>query len=340
MQRKPGGVVVITGGSAGVGRATAKAFAREGYNVGLIARGRDGLEGAKREVEDLGTQCRDYRADVASAAAIEDAADYFERELGPIDIWVNNAMTSVLAPVKETTAEEFRRVTEVTYLGYVHGTLAALHRMLPRDEGVIIQVGSALAYRSIPLQAAYCAAKHAILGFTESLRTELLHDKSGVHVKMAHLPAVNTPQFRWVRSKLPNKAQPLAPVFQPEVPAEAITWLAHSKRDELYVGWPAVKAIWGGQIAPRWLDHYLARNAYQSQQTDEPEDPGRADNLFEPVPGDHDTHGVFDERSRDFSWQLGVTTHRKLLTGVMGGAAAVAAGVMAVTRAGNGRENR
>src|SRR5918992_52302 len=238
-------VVVITGASAGVGRAVARAFAREGAHIGLLARGRDGLEAARREVEDLGGKALAIPLDVADAEGIERAAEEVEREFGPIDIWINNAMVSVFSPVKETTADEFRRVTEVTYLGVVHGTLAALRRMLPRDYGRIVQVGSALAYRGTPLQSAYCAAKHAVQGFCDSLRCELLHDGSRVTLTMVQLPAVNTPQFDWVKSRLPRRAQPVPPVFQPELIADAIVSAAESGRREVWVGLPTVAAIVG-----------------------------------------------------------------------------------------------
>jgi NAD(P)-dependent dehydrogenase (short-subunit alcohol dehydrogenase family) len=305
-----GEVVVITGASAGVGRATAQAFARRGARIGLIARGVERLEAARREVEGLGGTALVLPADVADAEAVEAAAARVERELGPIDVWVNNAMTSVFSPIKELTPDEVRRVTEVTYLGYVHGTLAALHRMLPRDRGTIVQVGSALAYRSIPLQAAYCAAKHAITGFTESLRSELIHDNSRVRVTEVHMPALNTPQFSWVKSRLPRKAQPVPPIFQPEIAAEAIVWAAHHRRRELLVGWPTVQAIWGNKVAPGFIDWYLARTCYDGQQHDGPEDPNRPHNLWEPVPADRGAHGDFDDRASDSSPQLWATTHR------------------------------
>src|SRR2546423_7161853 len=236
-------VIVVTGASAGVGRATAQAFAREGARIALIARGRAGLNGAKRDVEKLGGEALVLPLDVADAASIEKAAAKIEQKFGPIDVWVNNAMASVFSPIKEMTAEEFKRVTEVTYLGFVYGTLAALRRMLSRDRGVIIQVGSALAYRGIPLQSAYSAAKHAIQGFVDSLRCELLHDKSNVRVTMVQLPAMNTPQFSWVKSRLPRKPQPVPPIYQPEVGAEAILFAAHNDRREMYVGYPTVEAI-------------------------------------------------------------------------------------------------
>jgi NAD(P)-dependent dehydrogenase (short-subunit alcohol dehydrogenase family) len=304
-------VVVITGASAGVGRATARAFARRGARLGLIARGRDGLWGACRDVRDLGGEAIVLPCDVADAAALEEAASMVERQLGPIDIWVNNAMTTVFSPVKQTKPEEYRRVTEVTYLGAVYGTLAALHRMLPRDRGVIVQVGSALAYRAIPLQTSYCAAKHAIRGFTEGLRCELLHDGSKVRVTMVQMPALNTPQFDWMKSRLPRKGQPVPPIYQPEVAARAIVWAAHHDRRELYVGWPAVKTIVGNKIAPGLADRYLARTGYQSQQTDEPADPNRPHNLWEPVPGDRGAHGRFDARAGRSSLQLRAATRRR-----------------------------
>src|SRR5918992_18680 len=306
-------VVVITGASAGVGRAVARAFAREGAHIGLLARGRDGLEVARREVEELGGRALVVPTDVADADAVERAAEAVEQEFGPIDIWVNNAMVSVFSPVKEMRPEEYRRVTEVTYLGYVYGTLAALRRMLPRDRGTIVQVSSALAYRAIPLQSAYCAAKHAIKGFTESLRSELLHDGSGVRVTMVHMPALNTPQFEWVKSRLPRRAQPVPPIFQPEIGARAVVYAAlHPDRRDLTVGWSSMRAIWGNRVAPGLLDRYLARSGYRSQQTDEPEPLTRADNLWEPAPGDHGAHGRFDARARRYSPQLWLTEHRSL----------------------------
>src|SRR5690348_16456315 len=261
-------IVVITGASAGVGRATACEFARHGAWIGLIARGKDRLEAARREVEKLGGRAIAISCDVADAEAVEEAAEQVERELGPIDVWINNAMASVFSPVKEMEAEEYRRVTEVTYLGCVHGTLAALRRMLPRNRGRIIQVGSALAYRGIPLQSAYCAAKHAIQGFNDSLRAELLHDRSNVKLTMVQMPALNTPQFDWVKSRLPRKPQPVPPIFQPEVAAEAIVWAADHYRREWYVGGPTVLAIVGNKIAPSLGDWYLSRQGYDAQQYD------------------------------------------------------------------------
>ncbi len=305
--------VVITGASAGVGRATVREFAKRGARLGLIARGRDGLEAAGREVECAGGRALILPLDVADATAVEAAAAQVERELGPIDIWVNNAMVSVFSPIKEMTPEEFRRVTEVTYLGVVHGTLAALKRMLPRDRGTIVQVGSALSYRSIPLQSAYCAAKHAERGFTDSLRCELIHDGSNVHVTMVQMPALNTPQFGWTKSRLPRKAQPVPPIFQPELAAEAIYFAAHSRRREVRVGMPTVEAIVGNKIAPGLLDRYLGNTGYEGQQTNELEDPSRPNNLFEAVPGDHGAHGSFGSRSSRRSSQFWVTKNRGAL---------------------------
>jgi len=321
-------VVVVTGASAGVGRATVRAFAARGCSVGLIARGREGLEAAAREVEAAGGRALVLPCDVADAAGVEAAAARVEEELGPIDVWVNDAMASVFSPVMEMTAAEYRRVTDVTYLGYVHGTLAALKRMRPRDAGVIVQVGSALAKRSIPLQSAYCAAKHAMFGFTESLWTELLHDGSNVRVSVVQMPALNTPQFSWVKSRLPNKPQPVPPIFQPEVAAEAIVYAATHPRRELYVGFPTVKAIVGEKIAPRFIDRFLAKNGYESQQTDEPDDVGRQNNVWRPVPGDHGAHGSFDARAKSFSMQLWMNMHRGLVAGAALGGVALATAVL------------
>ena len=319
-------VVVVTGASAGLGRAIARAFAERGAAVGLLARGRERLVEAEREIRDGGGRALAVPTDVADAPAVADAADRIEGELGPVDVWVNNAMVSVFSPVREMRAEEYRRVTEVTYLGYVHGTLAALERMLPRDRGTIVQVSSALAFRAIPLQSAYCAAKHATKGFTESLRAELLHDDSGVRVTMVHMPALNTPQFEWVKSRLPYRAQPVPPIFQPEVGARAVVYAAlHPERRDLTVGLPSVKAIWGNRLAPGLLDRYLARSGYRSQQTDEPEPLTRADNLWEPAPGNHGAHGRFDARARRYSPQLWLTEHRSLSLLLGAGAVGAAA---------------
>jgi NAD(P)-dependent dehydrogenase (short-subunit alcohol dehydrogenase family) len=320
-------VVVITGASAGVGRALSRAYAAQGARLGLIARGRDGLDATRREVEAIGSEAIVCVADVAEAEQVEAAAQTIERTFGAPDIWINNAMASVFSPVKEMTAEEFRRVTEVTYLGVVHGTLAALRRMLPRDHGSIVQVGSALAYRGIPLQSAYCAAKHAVQGFCDSLRSELLHDGSHINLTMVQLPALNTPQFDWVKSRLPNRAQPVPPIFQPEVAAQAIVWAAQSGRREVWVGMPTVKAILADKMAPGLLDRVLARTGYDSQQTNEPADPTRPDNLWSPVSGDHGAHGRFDARAKPVSLQVWGTQHRGELAAVAG-IAALAIGIM------------
>lgn len=303
-------VVVITGASAGVGRATAHAFAKRGACVGLLARGTEGLDAARAEVEALGGRAVSVSTDVANAEQVEKAAATVEKELGPIDIWINNAMTTVFAPLREISAEEFKRATEVTYLGTVYGTMTALRRMLPRNRGAIVQVGSALAYRSIPLQAPYCGAKHAIRGFTDSLRSELIHDRSNVHLTMVQLPAMNTPQFSWCRTRLPRHPQPVPPIYQPEVAAEAIVWAAHHKRREVNVGISTDKAIWGNKVAPAALDWYLAHFGYDAQQTKEPVESNRPDNLFEPISGDFGTHGVFDNAASAKSLQAWGTTHR------------------------------
>jgi NAD(P)-dependent dehydrogenase (short-subunit alcohol dehydrogenase family) len=331
--------VVITGASAGVGRALARAYARRGSVIGLIARGRAGLVGARKDVEALGGTPIVIQADVADAEAMDAGAELVESRAGPIDTWINNAMTSVFSPVSRMTAAEFRRVTEVTYLGAVNGTLAALRRMLPRDRGTIVLVGSALAYRGIPLQAAYCGAKHAMQGFHDSLRTELQHDGSNVIVTMVQLPAVNTPQFSWVRSRLPKEAQPVPPIYQPEVVADGILWAADhpGARRELNIGYPAVKAIWGNKLVPSYADHVLADSGYSAQQTDTPEPPGRPDNLWQPLDEDvdHGAHGAFDDRAKSFSWQLWADTHRGVLAAGAVGAAIVGTALGAAARRGS-----
>lgn len=307
-------VVVVTGASAGVGRAVVRRFAQEGAHIGLIARGLDGLEGARNDVEALGGKAIICQTDVSDPRAVERAAEKVEDAFGPIDVWINNATTSVFSPIKQMEPEEFKRVTEVTYLGTVYGTQAALKRMLPRDRGTIVQVGSALAYRAIPLQSAYCAAKHAIQGFTESLRCELIHDKSNVHATMVHLPALNTPQFSWNKSRLPNHPQPVPPIYQPEVAAEAIHFAAHARRREMSVGLPTVIALYGNKVAPGLGDWYLGSQGYESQQTDEPIDPNRPNNLWEPVAGDHGAHGIFDARAHAFSPQAWANMNRSVIS--------------------------
>lgn len=303
-------VVVVTGAGAGVGRATARAFAQAGYDVGLIGRDEHRLEAAAAEVRAHGRRACVAVADVADAPAVEAAADKIDQDLGPIEVWVNNAMATVFAPVADTTAEEFRRGTEVTYLGTVHGVMAALRHMRPRRRGTIINVGSALAYRSVPLQAVYCGAKSAIRGFTDSLRSELIHDKAGIHLTMVHLPAVNTPQFDWALNKTGHKAMPVPPVYQPEVPARAIVFAATHHRREIWVGFPTVKAIMANRIAPGFADRYLATHGYSGQLTKQLEPPDAPVNLYQPVEGDEAAHGRFDRVARRGSWEMFTDRHR------------------------------
>lgn len=299
-------VVVVTGATAGVGRATVRAFARQGARIGLLARGRAGLEAACRDVQALGGEAFAVPTDVAEPDQVEAAAGAVEARFGPIDVWVNNAFCSVFSPASKMTPADYHRVTAVTYLGFVHGTLAALKRMLPRGRGVIVQVGSALAYRGIPLQSAYCGAKHAIQGFTESVRCELIHDKSNVRITMVQMPALNTPQFSWSKSRMPRKAQPVPPIYQPEVAADAIVWAAHHYRREWYVGGSTAVVITANKFAANYGDHYLARNGYESQMYDGTDDLNRPNNLYEPVDQDRDfgAHGKFDDRSHAHSYQL------------------------------------
>lgn len=325
--------MAITGATAGVGRATVRAFAERGgmhgIRIGLLARGRQGLAATRGEVEAAGGEALELSTDVADAAQVERAAETIEARFGPIDLWVNSAMASVFSPVSDLQPEEIRRVTEVTYLGTVYGTMAALRRMLPRRRGVIVQVGSALAYRGIPLQAAYCGAKHAVQGFTESLRAELLHEQIPVRITMVQMPALNTPQFDWVRSHLPRRAQPVPPIFQPEIAAAAILFAATHNRRQVFVGGSTVQAIQANKLAPGWLDHYLGHSGYEAQQTSEPEDPGRPDNLWQPVEGDRGAHGRFDAQATSSSPELWFATHRPsgqwIAAAAVAGAAAVAA---------------
>ena len=326
-----GKVVVVTGATAGVGRAVVTEFARQGAHIGLIARGRDRLEATKREVEELGGKALALPTDVADAQQVEEAAERVEQELGPIDIWVNDAMTTIFAPFLQITPEEFKRATEVTYLGQVYGTMAALKRMHARNRGTIVQVGSALAYRSIPLQSAYCGAKHAIVGFTDSIRSELIHDNSAVHITAVMLPAMNTPQFSWCRTRLPRHPQPVPPIFEPEVAARAIVWASTHKRREVYVGFPTVKAIYGNELAPSFADHYLAKHAFSGQQTSEPVSPDRPDNLFEPVQGDYAAHGIFGDRAKSISIQSSLNLESMSLLahrGLVASAALITAGLL------------
>jgi NAD(P)-dependent dehydrogenase (short-subunit alcohol dehydrogenase family) len=318
-------IVLVTGASGGIGRAAAKAFAARGDRVALLARGESGLRGAADEITALGGQALVVTADMADQKAVEVAASRVEDEWGPIDVWVNSAFTSMFAPFTQIEPEEFKRVTEVTYLGCVNGTRAALDRMLPRDRGTIVQVGSALAYRGIPVQSAYCGAKHAVQGFTESLRCELLHDRSGVRVTMVQMPAVNTPQFRWALSRLPDKAQPVPPIYQPEVAARAVLYAAdHPRRREYWVGGSTVGTLVANKFVPGLLDRYLAKTGYQSQQTPERRDPDQPANLWRAADGtrgpDFGTHGPFDRRSTARSYQLWASQHH-------GGLAAAGIGV-------------
>jgi NAD(P)-dependent dehydrogenase (short-subunit alcohol dehydrogenase family) len=329
--------VVITGASAGVGRAVAVEFARQGWSVALLARGQERLAGAAREARAFGVEALPIVVDVADAEAVDGAAERVERELGAIDVWVNDAMATIFAPVHEIRPEEFRRVTEVTYLGQVHGTLAALKRMRPRNRGTIVQVGSALSYRAIPLQSAYCAAKFAVRGFTDALRSELAHEGSGIRLTMVQLPAVNTPQFDWARSRMPRRAQPVPPIFQPEAIAREIVRAAHEAPRELWIGRSSLKAIIGTIVAPRLGDRILAREGYSGQLTQEPRDESRPDNLFSPPPGDPGAHGRFDRRAS--SDVLGFDP-RWIRAGAVCAALGLVAGAFAIGRSVNGGNAR
>jgi short-subunit dehydrogenase len=326
-------VVVITGASAGLGRAIARRFAREGAHLGLIARGEVGLRAAAEEVESLGGRALPLTCDVSDAAAVEGAAERVEAELGPIDIWINNAMTAVLGEVTATSPEEFRRVMEVTFLGSVHGAQAALKRMEPRGRGAIIQVGSALGRQGIPLQATYCSAKHAVQGFFESLRTELRHRGSPIHLGIVQLPGMNTTQFSWVRLHVPNEPQPVAPIYQPEVGADAVYWAAHNKRRELWVGLPTVYTILGNRIAPWLAEAYLAKTGFKGQQTDTPAAPDRRDYLAQALDHerDHGARGPFGDGSHSRSLQTWLA-ERRGATGVLTGAAVAALSALLVRR--------
>ena len=306
-------IVVITGAGAGVGRATARAFARAGYDVGLIGRGEDRLYDAAQEIVALGRRAHIATADVADADAVETAATAIEQALGPIDVWVNNAMVTIYAPVHAITAGEFRRVTEVTDLGTVNGTLAALRRMRQRGRGTIVQVGSALSYRAIPLQSAYCAAKHAVRGFTDALRVELMHGRLPIHITMVQLPGMNTPQFDWALNRMPQRPQPVPPIYQPEVAARAIVFAATARRREVFVGLPTWQAILGNRVAPWLLDRILARKAYESQFRDAPAGPEAAGNLMAPAEGHQAAHGSFSDKAQDTAWDLWLTRHRDAL---------------------------
>jgi NAD(P)-dependent dehydrogenase (short-subunit alcohol dehydrogenase family) len=320
-------VVVITGASGGVGRAAVRRFAADGAKIGLIARGRQGLEAAAREVEQAGGEALVLPCDVSDADQVEAAAAAVEERFGPIDVWVNDAMVTVYAEFLDIEPSEYQRATDVTYHGMVWGSRAALKRMVPRDHGVLVQVCSALGYRGIPLQAPYCGAKHACIGFTESIITELLHHKSKVRVSMIQLPGLNTPQFTWGRTKLPKQTQPVPPIYQPEIAADAIHHAAHHRRRQIYVGWPTVLNILGEKVSPWLLDHVLAKTGYSGQMTDQPLDPRGHDNLFTPIEEDRGAHGPFDDRAHSVSPQYELSKHRgKLL--VAAGAALAGAGVV------------
>jgi NAD(P)-dependent dehydrogenase (short-subunit alcohol dehydrogenase family) len=326
--------VVVTGASAGTGRAIAREFAAQGARIALLARGRAGLEAAAADVKHAGGQALPIPVDVANFDEINAAAQRTEDELGPIDVWVNVAFTSVFAPFRQISPEEFRRVTEVTYLGFVYGTMAALQRMAARDRGTIVQVGSALGERAIPLQSAYCGAKHAVNGFTESLRVELMHDHSNVHVTLVQMPALNTPQFSWVRSRLPCQPQPVPPIYQPELAARAVVYAAeHPRRKQYWVGASTVATLVGQRLAAPLLDRYLARTGYSSQQTDQPKHEW-ADNLWQPLDDtsghDYGSHGIFDDDAHETSRQWWLRRHTAPLLVAAGAvvAAAVGAGVI------------
>jgi NADP-dependent 3-hydroxy acid dehydrogenase YdfG len=327
-------IVVVTGASGGVGRAVAHAFGRRGAHVALLARGEPALEEVRDEVQAAGGRALVVPVDVADADAVEAAAERVERELGPIDVWVNDAMATVFARFVDVTAAEYRRATEVTYLGAVHGTMAALKRMTARDRGTIVQVGSALSYRAIPLQSAYCGAKFAIRGFTDSIRTELRHDRSHVRITMVQLPGVNTTQFSWCRSKLPDHPQPVPPIYQPEIAAEAVYWAAHHRRRELWVGYSTVQAIVGTKLSALAGDIYLAKKGFQGQQvTGMPVPADRPDNLYGPLPAQAATHGIFDDRATPRSPQLWASTHRPLIgAAALAAAASIGAGIRAARR--------
>ena len=310
-------VVAVTGGSAGIGRATVVAFARAGWDVGIIARGRERLEAAAEEVRALGRRACSVAADVADAEGLERAAEQIEQALGPIEVWVNNAMATAFAPVAALAPAEFLRGTQVTYLGQVHGTLIALRRMRVRNRGTIVNIGSALAFRAIPLQSIYCAAKFAVHGFTEALRSEILHDGLAVHLTMVHLPAHNTPQFDWALNRMPRRPQPVPPIFQPEVAARAIYFAATHRRREVWVGWPTLKAILASRLAPALVDRYLASAGYSGQLSEQPAPADGAANLFEPVPGLYGAHGRFDARARSRGGLLWTSRHRAALTAAL-----------------------
>lgn len=332
MQVDENTVVVITGASGGVGRATARLFGERKAKVVLLARGRDALEATKREVEERGGRALAIPTDVSLFEQVRTAADRAESEFGPIDLWINNAMVSMYSPFMKMSPAEFRHIVEVTFLGNVYGTWCALHHMLPRNRGVVIQVGSALAFRSIPLQSAYCASKHAIEGFTDSLRCELIHEKSNVRITAVHMPALNTTQFVWTKNKMPNRARPAGTIFQPEIAADAILYAAEHERRDMMVGYTTVEATVGQKFVPAWLDRYLAKAAWDGSMLPEPRDPEQPDNFWEPLPGDHGAHGPFDVPAHSKSPELWLSKHRGAIAGVCVGALAAACGLILATR--------
>ena len=328
----PSQVVVITGASAGVGRAIVRRYAQDKAKIGLLARGLDGLEGAKAEVEAAGGEALVCQCDVSDYDALEQAAERVEQAFGPIDIWINVAFAGVLGKFIDMEMADFRRVTDVTYMGQVYGTHVALKRMLKRDRGSIVLVGSALAYRGIPLQSAYCGAKHAIQGFQDSVRSELIHAGSKVHLGMVQLPGINTPQFDWIKTDMPMKPQPASPPYQPEIAAEAVHFISRTRRKEVKLGWPTLQAIYGDFLASPLLDRYLAATGVSGQQADEPVSPDRRDNLYEPVPGDHGAHGRFEATARTRSPQLWASKNRGALVGAGLGLASGLAWLMSRAR--------
>lgn len=324
-------VVIITGASAGLGRAMVRKFAKHGANIALIARGTDGLEAARNEVEALGSEALVVPLDVSNSEGVENAATMIEEKLGPIDVWINNAMVSVFGPVKKMTAEEFKRVTDVTYLGQVYGTMAALKKMLPRNKGKIILIGSALAYRGIPLQSAYCGAKHGIHGFFESLRAELIHDKSNVQLTMVQMPAMNTTQFGFVKSYLPNKPKPMGTIYEPEAAANAVLYAAQHDDREIFYGYSTYKTVLGNKVLPGFLDNYLAKTGFKGQQTNEPVKKDRENNLWNAIPGDHGARGTFEKKSKNYSPLFEAKKHKWLAAA---GISALAIGIAFLAKIG------
>jgi len=336
MKVGPETIAVVTGASGGVGRATARLLGARGATVALLARGKAGLDAAASEIESRGGKALAIPTDVSQFEQVQTAADRIERELGKIALWINNAMVSMYSPFSRILPEEFKHIVEVTFLGTVYGTQCALKVMVPRDRGVIIQVGSALAFRSIPLQSAYCASKHAIQGFTESVRSELIHDKSKVRVSVVNMPALNTTQFVWTKNKMPKRARPTGTIYQPEIAADAILFAAEHNRREIMVGYTTVEATLGEKIIPGALDHYLAKAAWEGSLVDEPADPDQPDNFWKPVTEDKGAHGPFDTQAQNFSPQLWAVKHKPAVVGGLIAGAGLA--VLAGRRLWNGRK--